>query len=75
MSWNKHPENFLFQLRKHGMQTLRSEKAQLTAEQQQLYDRRRQMKQSIKAMEDGYRLLEQLEPEQQHTRSRPNIDR
>ena len=58
-----------------AMQTLRSEKAQLTAEQQQLYDRRRQMKQSIKAMEDGYRLLEQLEPEQQHTRSRPNIDR
>ena len=58
-----------------AMQTLRSEKAQLTAEQQQLYDRRRQMKQSIKAMEDGYKLLNQLEPEQQHVRSHPNIDR
>ena len=58
-----------------SMQTLRSEKAKLTAEQQQLYDRRRQMKQSIKAMEDGYKLLNQLEPEQQHVRSHPNIDR
>ena len=44
-----------------AMQTLRTEKAELTAEQQQLYDRRRQMKQSIKAMEEGYRLLEQAE--------------
>ena len=45
-----------------SMQTLRSEKAELTAKQQQLYDRRRRMKQSIKAMEDGFRLLNQLEP-------------
>ena len=45
-----------------AMQTLRSEKAGLTAQQQRLYDRRRKMKQSIKAMEDGYRLLEQVEP-------------
>ena len=58
-----------------AMQTLRSEKAQLTAEQQQLYDRRRQMRESIKVMEDGYRLLEPLEAEQQHYRHRPGIDR
>ena len=44
-----------------AMQTLRTEKAELTAEQQQLYDQRRQSKHSIKAMEDGYRLLEQAE--------------
>ena len=44
-----------------AMQTLRTEKAELTAEQQQLYDRRRQMRQSVKAMEEGYRLLEQAE--------------
>ena len=45
-----------------AMQTLRAEKAELTVEQQQLYDRRRQMRQSVKAMEDGFRLLNQLEP-------------
>ncbi|MBQ8935090.1 MAG: relaxase/mobilization nuclease domain-containing protein [Oscillospiraceae bacterium] len=54
-----------------AMQTLRSEKAQLTAQQQQLYDRRRQMKQSIKAMEDGYRLLEQAESIQRN----PSLNR
>ena len=53
-----------------AMQTLRSEKAELTAQQQQLYDRRRQMKQSIKAMEDGYRLLNQIEPERGYTQYR-----
>ena len=57
------------------MQTLRSEKSELTVKQQQLYERRRQMRQSIKAMEDGYRLLGQLEIEQQHYRHRPGIDR
>ena len=56
------------------MQTLRSEKAELTAEQQQLSDRRRKMNHSIKAMEYGYRLLDQLEAEQQHYRHRPGID-
>ena len=53
-----------------AMQTLRTEKAELTAQQQQLYDRRRQMRQSIKAMEDGYRLLNQIEPEHDHAQSR-----
>ena len=53
-----------------AMQTLRSEKVELTAEQQQLYDRRKRLKQSIKAMEDGYRLLNQIEPERGHTQSR-----
>ena len=47
-----------------AMQTLRSEKTKLTAEQQQLYDRRKELKQSMKSMEDGYRLLDRLEPEQ-----------
>ena len=58
-----------------SMQTLRSEKSELTVKQQQLYERRRQMRQSIKSMEDGYRLLGQLEIEQQHYRHRPGIDR
>ena len=53
-----------------AMQTLRSEKVELTAEQQQLYERRRQMRQSIKAMEDGYRLLDQLEPDRGQSQSR-----
>ena len=44
-----------------AMQMLRTEKAELTAQQQQLYDRRKELKQSIKVMEDGYRLLEQAE--------------
>ena len=44
-----------------SMQTLRSEKSELTVKQQQLYERRRQMRQSIKSMEEGYRLLEQAE--------------
>ena len=58
-----------------NMKSLQVEKQQLTAQQQNLYERRRKLKQSIKAMKDGYKLLNQLEPEQQHTRSRPNIDR
>ena len=55
------------------MQTLRSEKAELIAEQQRLYERRRQMKQSIKVMEDGYRLLNQIEPERGYTQSRSEL--
>lgn len=57
------------------MPTLRSEKTQLTAQQQRLYKRRKELKQSIKVMEDGYRLLDQLDAEQQHYRHRPGIDR
>ena len=53
-----------------AMQTLRSEKAELTAQQQQLYDRRRKMKQSIKIMEDGYKLLNKIEPERGYAQSR-----
>ena len=56
-----------------AMQTLRSEKAELVAEQQRLYERRRQMKQSIKVMEDGYRLLNQIEPERGYTQSRSEL--
>ena len=56
-----------------AMQTLRSEKAELIAEQQRLYERRRQMKQSIKVMEDGYRLLNQIEPERGYTQSRSEL--
>ena len=58
-----------------AIQVLRNEKAELAPEQQLLYERRSELRQSIKAMEDGYRLLDQLEPEQQHIRHRPNIDR
>ena len=53
-----------------AMQTLRNEKAELTAEQQRLYERRKKLKQSIKAMEDGYKLLNQIEPERGYTQSR-----
>ena len=53
-----------------AMQTLRTEKAELIAEQQRLYDRRKELKQSIKAMEDGYRLLDRLEPERGYDQSR-----
>ena len=54
-----------------AMQTLRGEKAELTAEQQQLYDRRRELRQSIKAMEDCYKLLDNLEPEHRN----PNLQK
>ena len=57
-----------------NMKSLQVEKQHLTAQQQSLYERRRKLKQSVKSMEDGYRLLEQLEPKQQHTRHRPGID-
>ena len=53
-----------------AMQTLRNEKAELTAEQQRLYERRKKLKQSIKAMEDGYKLLNQIQPERGYTQSR-----
>ncbi|MBQ8934981.1 MAG: relaxase/mobilization nuclease domain-containing protein [Oscillospiraceae bacterium] len=53
-----------------AMQTLRSEKAELTAEQQLLYERRKELKQSIKVMEDSCRLLTQIEPERGHAPSR-----
>ena len=45
-----------------NMKTLQLWKTDFTAQQQDLYDRRRRTKDTIQAMEDGYRLLEQLQP-------------
>ena len=42
-------------------QSLKEAKVRLTAQQQDLYDRRRRLKDSIKTMEDGYKLLTQQE--------------
>ena len=52
-------------------QSLKEAKVRLTAQQQELYERRRRLKDTIKTMEDGYKLLEQLEPK----RSQPNLHR
>ena len=42
-------------------QSLKEAKVRLTAQQQDLYDRRRRLKDTIKTMEDGYKLLTQQE--------------
>ena len=42
-------------------QSLKEAKVRLTAQQQELYDRRRALKSTIKTMEDGYKLLTQQE--------------
>ena len=42
-------------------QSLKEAKVRLTAQQQKLYERRRALKSTIKAMEDGYKLLTQQE--------------
>ena len=42
-------------------QSLKETKVRLTAQQQDLYDRRRRLKDTIKTMEDGYKLLTQQE--------------
>ena len=42
-------------------QSLKEAKVRLTAQQQSLYDRRQKLTQSIKNMEDGYKLLTQQE--------------
>ena len=42
-------------------QSLKEAKVRLTAQQQDLYDRRRALKSTIKTMEDGYKLLTQQE--------------
>ena len=42
-------------------QSLKEAKVRLTAQQQELYDRRRRLKATIKTMEDGYKLLTQQE--------------
>ena len=51
-------------------QSLKEAKVRLTAQQQELYDRRRALKSTIKTMEDGYKLLTQ----QEHTIQR-NLNR
>ncbi len=51
-------------------QSLKEAKVRLTAQQQDLYDRRRALKSTIKTMEDGYKLLTQ----QEHTIQR-NLNR
>ena len=47
-----------------NMKDLQIWKKDFTAQQQELYDRRRRTKDTIQAMEDGYRLLKQLQPRQ-----------
>ena len=51
-------------------QSLKEAKVRLTAQQQELYERRRHLKDTIKTMEDGYKLLTQ----QEHTIQR-NLNR
>ena len=51
-------------------QSLKEAKVRLTAQQQELYERRRALKSTIKTMEDGYKLLTQ----QEHT-IQPNLNR
>ena len=51
-------------------QSLKEAKVRLTAQQQELYERRRRLKDTIKTMEDGYKLLTQ----QEHTVHR-NLNR
>ena len=51
-------------------QSLKEAKVRLTAQQQELYERRRALKSTIKTMEDGYKLLTQ----QEHTIQR-NLNR
>lgn len=51
-------------------QSLKEAKVRLTAQQQELYERRRRLKDTIKTMEDGYKLLTQ----QEHTIQR-NLNR
>ena len=51
-------------------QSLKEAKVRLIAQQQELYDRRRALKSTIKTMEDGYKLLTQ----QEHTVHR-NLNR
>ena len=51
-------------------QSLKEAKVRLTTQQQELYDRRRALKSTIKTMEDGYKLLTQ----QEHTIQR-NLNR
>ena len=42
----------------------------LTAQQQDLYERRRRLKDTIKTMQDGYRLLAEREPAIRHSLNR-----
>lgn len=54
------------------MKDLQYWKSQLVPQQQELYERRRRAKQEIKTMEEGYKLLEQLEHQVQR---QPNLHR
>ena len=51
-------------------QSLKEAKIRLTAQQQELYDRRRRLKDTIKTMQDGYRLLAEREPSIRHSLNR-----
>ena len=51
-------------------QSLKEAKVRLTAQQQDLYDRRRRLKDTIKTMQDGYRLLTEREPAIRHSLNR-----
>ena len=53
-----------------NMKDLQICKADFTAQQQELYDRRRRTKQTIQTMEDGYRLLQQLTRQRDNSRHR-----
>ena len=51
-------------------QSLKEAKVRLTAQQQDLYDRRQRLKDTIKTMQDGYRLLAEREPAIRHSLNR-----
>ena len=51
-------------------QSLKEAKVRLTAQQQDLYERRRRLKDTIKTMQDGYRLLAEREPAIRHSLNR-----
>lgn len=58
-----------------NMRSLQDVKVRLSTQQQSLYDHRRKLKQSVKVMEDGYRLLEQLEPAHRNPNLHKYIER
>ena len=51
-------------------QSLKEAKVRLTAQQQDLYDHRRRLKDTIKTMQDGYQLLAEREPAIRHSLNR-----
>ena len=51
-------------------QSLKEARVRLTAQQQDLYERRRRLKDTIKTMENGYKLLTQQERTIQRTLNR-----